>query len=96
MEQDGKTCPAEENIEACQFFNTIGKQLDESPKSSAVHDIYFSRLKELTVNPQLPPQLRFMVCNVLDLSANNWILDMKKRLIPFLVDFISSFFLFFV
>lgn len=31
---DDKTSPAEENVEAvCQFFNTIGKQLDESPKS---------------------------------------------------------------
>ncbi|KAL6984926.1 Eukaryotic translation initiation factor isoform 4G-1 [Sarracenia purpurea var. burkii] len=28
-----KTCPEEENVEAiCQFFNTIGKQLDESSK----------------------------------------------------------------
>ncbi|KAL4397331.1 hypothetical protein AHAS_Ahas01G0181200 [Arachis hypogaea] len=31
---NSKMCPAEENVEAiCQFFNTIGKQLDESPKS---------------------------------------------------------------
>ncbi|RVX19914.1 Eukaryotic translation initiation factor isoform 4G-1 [Vitis vinifera] len=59
---DGKTCPAEENVEAiCQFFNTIGKQLDESQKSRRVNDLYFSRLKELTTNPQLAPRLRFMV-----------------------------------
>ncbi|XWS72767.1 hypothetical protein CRYUN_Cryun02cG0069100 [Craigia yunnanensis] len=59
---DGRTCSAEENVEAiCQFFNTIGKQLDESPKSRQVNDIYFSRLKELTTNPQLAPRLRFMV-----------------------------------
>ncbi|XXG64570.1 hypothetical protein AAC387_Pa05g2481 [Persea americana] len=71
---DVKTCPEEENVEAiCQFFNTIGKQLDELPKSRRINDIYFSRLKELTANPQLAPRLRFMVRNVLDLRTNNWI-----------------------
>ncbi|KAA0064573.1 eukaryotic translation initiation factor-like [Cucumis melo var. makuwa] len=71
---DPKTCPAEENVEAIsQFFNTIGKQLDESPKSRRVNDLYFSRLKELTVNTQLAPRLRFMVRDVLDLRANNWV-----------------------
>lgn len=71
---DGKTCPAEENVEAiCQFFNTIGKQLDESPKSRRFNDAYFNRLKELTKNPQLAPRLRFMVRDVLDLRSSNWI-----------------------
>ncbi|OAY64457.1 Eukaryotic translation initiation factor isoform 4G-1 [Ananas comosus] len=59
---DVKVCPAEENVEAiCQFFNTIGKLMDESPKSRRVNDVYFNRLKELTNNPQLAPRLRFMV-----------------------------------
>ncbi|CAK9172065.1 unnamed protein product [Ilex paraguariensis] len=41
--QDSKTCPEEENVEAiCQFFNTIGKQLDESQKSKRINDIYFN------------------------------------------------------
>ncbi|KAF5725884.1 eukaryotic translation initiation factor isoform 4G-1 isoform X1 [Tripterygium wilfordii] len=72
--QDSKTCPAEENVEAiCQFFNTIGKQLDESPKSRRINDIYFSRLKELTTNSQLAPRMRFMVRDVLDLRASNWV-----------------------
>ncbi|KAF5742092.1 eukaryotic translation initiation factor isoform 4G-1 isoform X1 [Tripterygium wilfordii] len=72
--QESKTCPAEENVEAiCQFFNTIGKQLDESPKSRRINDIYFSRLKELTTNSQLAPRLRFMVRDVLDRRANNWV-----------------------
>ncbi|KAL6012191.1 hypothetical protein ACLOJK_002669 [Asimina triloba] len=71
---DGKTCPDEENVEAiCQFFNTIGKQLDESPKSRRFNDGYFNRLKELTTNPQLAPRLRFMVRDVLELRANNWV-----------------------
>ncbi|XP_031378339.1 eukaryotic translation initiation factor-like isoform X2 [Punica granatum] len=71
---DDKACPAEENVEAiCQFFNTIGKQLDESPKSRRINDAYFNRLKELTSNPQLAPRLRFMVQDVLDLRTSNWV-----------------------
>ncbi|OAY46858.1 eukaryotic translation initiation factor [Manihot esculenta] len=71
---DTKICPAEENVEAiCQFFNTIGKQLDESAKSQRINDIYFLRVKELSSNPQLAPRLRFMIRDVLDLRANNWI-----------------------
>ncbi|KZV29603.1 eukaryotic translation initiation factor isoform 4G-1 [Dorcoceras hygrometricum] len=71
---DTKSCPEEENVEAiCQFFNTIGKQLDENPKSKRINDMYFNRLKELSTNPQLAARLRFMVRNVLDLRANNWV-----------------------
>ncbi|KAK8550139.1 hypothetical protein V6N13_118668 [Hibiscus sabdariffa] len=71
---DTKVCPAEENVEAiCQFFNIIGKQLDGSPKSRRINDVYFNRLKELTTNPQLAPRLRFMVRDVLDLRVNNWV-----------------------
>ncbi|KAJ3679536.1 hypothetical protein LUZ60_017547 [Juncus effusus] len=71
---DRKACPEEENVEAiCHFFNTIGKQLDENPKSRQFNDAYFNRLKELTTNAQLAPRLRFMVRDVLDLRANNWV-----------------------
>lgn len=71
---DNNICPAEENVEAiCQFFKTIGKQLDEGPKSRRINDAYFSRLKDLATNPQLAPRLRFMVKDVLDLRANNWV-----------------------
>lgn len=71
---DPKVCPAEENVEAlCQLFNTIGKQLDENKKSRRFNDAYFNRVKELTRNPQLAARLKFMVRDVLDLRANNWI-----------------------
>ncbi|KAE9608323.1 putative initiation factor eIF-4 gamma, MA3 [Lupinus albus] len=71
---DNNSCPAEENVEAiCQFFITIGKQLDESPKSRRINDMYFSRLKELSTNSQLAQRLRFMVLNVIELRANNWV-----------------------
>ncbi|KAL3533049.1 hypothetical protein ACH5RR_006570 [Cinchona calisaya] len=71
---DTKSCPAEENVEAiCQFFNTIGKQLDENQKSRRINDMYFNRLKELATNPQLASRLRFMIRDVLDLRTNNWV-----------------------
>ncbi|XP_068343483.1 eukaryotic translation initiation factor-like [Pyrus communis] len=71
---DNKVCPAEENVEAiCHFFSTIGKQLDEKPKSRSINDMYFSRMKELTTNPQLAPRLRFMVRDVIDLRSKNWV-----------------------
>lgn len=74
MGQDTKSIPEEENVEAiCQFFNTIGKQLDENQKSKRINDIYFNRLKDLSTNPQLAVRLRFMVRDVIDLRANNWV-----------------------
>ncbi|KAL0726616.1 hypothetical protein Bca4012_022709 [Brassica carinata] len=71
---DDKVCPAEDDVEAlCQVFITIGKQLDESPRSRSINDMYFTRLKELAVHPMLEPRLRFMVRNVVDLRANKWV-----------------------
>ncbi|BAF09321.1 eukaryotic translation initiation factor isoform 4G-2 [Oryza sativa Japonica Group] len=71
---ESNRCPAEENVEAiCQFFNTIGKQLDENPKSRRFNDVYFNRLKDLTTNSQLASRLRFMARDVLDLRSNQWV-----------------------
>lgn len=87
---DGKACPAEENVEAiCQFFNTIGKQLDESQKSRRINDSYFSRLKELTTNTELAPRLRFMVRDVLDLRSNNWV-PRREEVILHIMSFLLS------
>ncbi|KAL6534795.1 hypothetical protein OROGR_013470 [Orobanche gracilis] len=72
--QDTKSCPAEENVEAiCQFFNTIGKQLDRNQKSKRINDMYFNRLKELSSNPQLMSRLKFLIRDILDLRTNNWV-----------------------
>lgn len=57
----------------CQFFTTIGKQLDENPKSRRINDVYMSRLKELSTNSQLLPRLRFMVRDVLEVRSKNWV-----------------------
>ncbi|KAJ4870669.1 Eukaryotic translation initiation factor isoform 4G-2 [Raphanus sativus] len=71
---DSKVCPSEDDVEAlCQVFITIGKQLDESPRSRGTNDMYFNRLKELTMHPMLAPRLKFMVRNVVDLRADKWV-----------------------
>ncbi|KAJ4873066.1 Eukaryotic translation initiation factor isoform 4G-2 [Raphanus sativus] len=71
---DSKACPAEEDVEAlCQFFITIGKQLEENQRSRGINDTYFQRMKELAKHPMLAPRLKFMVRNVIDLRANNWV-----------------------
>ncbi|XP_047070639.1 eukaryotic translation initiation factor-like [Lolium rigidum] len=71
---DKKACPDEEHVEAiCQFFNTIGKQLDENPKSRRINDTYFVQIKELVANPQLTPRSKFMVRDLIDLRSNSWV-----------------------
>ncbi|KAI3867266.1 hypothetical protein MKW98_001700 [Papaver atlanticum] len=66
----------EVNVEAvCLLLNTVGKQLDgSSSKSRVTNDVYFHRLKDLlTIHPQLETRLKFMICDILDLRANNWV-----------------------
>lgn len=72
--QDARFPPAEENVEAlCQLFNTVGKQLEENPKSRPIIDSYFASMKQLTNNQRLASRMRFMVRDVLELRANKWI-----------------------
>lgn len=66
----------------CQFFNTIGKQLDENPKSRRFNDVYFNRLKDLTTNSQLASRLRFMARDVLDLRSNQWVPRREEVQVP--------------
>uniref|UniRef100_A0A8R7R908 MIF4G domain-containing protein n=1 Tax=Triticum urartu TaxID=4572 RepID=A0A8R7R908_TRIUA len=69
-----KACPDEEHIETiCQFFSTIGKQLDDNPRSRKINNTYFIQIKELVANPQLTPRSKFMVRNLIDLRSNNWV-----------------------
>ncbi|VFR01359.1 unnamed protein product [Cuscuta campestris] len=71
---DMESCPEEENVEAiCQFFKTIGKQIDESKRSKCINNTYFNRMKELSTNPNMAARLRFMIRDVLELRANNWV-----------------------
>ncbi|XP_071742170.1 eukaryotic translation initiation factor-like isoform X2 [Rutidosis leptorrhynchoides] len=83
LETDSKICPEEENVKAiCHFFNTIGKQLDEGPKSRRINDLYFNRLNKLSTNQQLAPHMRFMVRDLIDLRSNNWIPRREELQVP--------------
>ncbi|XP_040252245.2 eukaryotic translation initiation factor-like, partial [Aegilops tauschii subsp. strangulata] len=71
---DTKACPDEEHVETiCQFFSTIGKQLDDNPRSRKINDTYFIQIKELVANPQWTPRSKFMVRDLIDLRSNNWV-----------------------
>jgi len=57
----------------CQLFNTVGKQLEENPKSRTIIDSYFARMEQLTKNERLVSRMRFMVRDVLELRTNKWV-----------------------
>eukprot|EP00250_Pteridium_aquilinum_P011831 c20336_g1_i2 orf=506-3106(+) len=71
---DPKTPPAEENVEAlCQLLATVGKELEESNKSTRPLELYFSHLKEYSASSRLPSRIRFLILNTIDLRANKWV-----------------------
>ena len=71
---DLKNPPAEENIEAlCQFLATVGKQLEESSKSTNTIDPYFNKLKEYSTSTCFASRIRFLIKDTVDLRANKWI-----------------------
>ncbi|KAI3937866.1 hypothetical protein MKW92_035936 [Papaver armeniacum] len=82
----------EANVEAiCLFLNTVGKEVDElSSKARTTNNVYLSRLEDmLTTHPQLETRLKFMIRNLLDLRANNWIdprhNKVKSKTVPELI-----------
>nr|XP_023927553.1 eukaryotic translation initiation factor-like [Quercus suber]POE91775.1 isoform 2 of eukaryotic translation initiation factor isoform 4g-1 [Quercus suber] len=76
---DSKFQPNEENVEAlCQLLITVGKQFDESPTSRCKNDEYFRQLNDMSTSTQLAPLLRFMIRDLLDLRANNWVARPKE------------------
>jgi len=71
---DTNAAPAEENVEAlCLLFNTVGKELEQNPKSRPIVDSYFVRMKQVSKDQHFSSQMRFMVGKILDLRANKWI-----------------------
>ena len=76
---DSKFQLNEENAEAlCQLLITVGKQFDESPTSRCKNDEYFGQLNDMSTSTQLAPLLRFMIRDLLDLRANNWVARPKE------------------
>ncbi|KAK7077492.1 Eukaryotic translation initiation factor 4 gamma 2 [Halocaridina rubra] len=56
----------------CQIMRTCGKVLDK-PKAKNLMDQYFERMYQLSSNPELFSRIRFMLQDVLDLRAANWV-----------------------
>ncbi|KAK1268621.1 Eukaryotic translation initiation factor isoform 4G-2 [Acorus gramineus] len=66
LEQDGNTCFLKENVEAvCQLFNSIDERVYDSPLARKHMDPHINHLTSLAVDPELGPQLRPMVRDVL-------------------------------
>jgi len=64
--------PGEEEIESlCLLLTTVGQRLDT--KNARAHmDIYFLRLKDISVLESINARLRSMIVEVIDLRSRNW------------------------
>ncbi|KAK4319638.1 hypothetical protein Pmani_009422 [Petrolisthes manimaculis] len=56
----------------CQIMRTCGKVLDK-PKAKPLMDQYFERMYQLSSSMELLARIRFMLQDVLDLRAANWV-----------------------
>lgn len=64
---------AAEDLECLsQIMCTCGRLLD-SDMARGLMDQYFSRMKVLAENPDLPRRIRFMLRDVIELRGNNWV-----------------------
>ncbi|KAK0195865.1 armadillo-type protein [Armillaria mellea] len=65
--------PEEEEIESlCKLLTTVGQLLDTS-KARAHMDVYFSRMKGLTKNPNIGFRMQFKLLDVLELRERKWV-----------------------
>ncbi|KAK5935305.1 hypothetical protein CgunFtcFv8_020680 [Champsocephalus gunnari] len=55
----------------CQIMRTVGPKLDHE-KARSLMDQYFSRMRSLTINKELPARIRFLLQNTVEQRANNW------------------------
>lgn len=56
----------------CQIIRTCGKVLDK-PKAKNLMDQYFERMYQMSCNPALASRIRFMLQDILELRAANWV-----------------------
>ncbi|KAG7481887.1 eukaryotic translation initiation factor 4 gamma 2 [Solea senegalensis] len=55
----------------CQIMKTVGPKLDHE-KARSLMNQYFSRMKSLINNKDLPARIRFLLQNTVEMRANNW------------------------
>lgn len=66
--------PAEDWLEAaCELVAIAGEKLEASPRSKARLDAIFEHFKRLTNTSSYAPRIRFVVKDVVDLRAQNWV-----------------------
>lgn len=76
---ESKVRPSNENVEAlCLLFSTVGKQLEENPKSRSIVDCYFARMEQLCNSGDIGSQMRYMVGEILELRGNKWVLRREE------------------
>eukprot|EP00240_Pyramimonas_obovata_P000669 CAMPEP_0118933126 /NCGR_PEP_ID=MMETSP1169-20130426/11361_1 /TAXON_ID=36882 /ORGANISM="Pyramimonas obovata, Strain CCMP722" /LENGTH=548 /DNA_ID=CAMNT_0006875853 /DNA_START=132 /DNA_END=1774 /DNA_ORIENTATION=+ len=82
-----KEIPPEENMEAlCQLLTTVGKNLDNMPRSKPLIEGYFVRLQGFTKNEKaVSSRIRFMCKDVIDLRRNKWI-PRREKLVAKTID----------
>uniref|UniRef100_A0A3P8X0K0 Eukaryotic translation initiation factor 4 gamma 2 n=2 Tax=Cynoglossus semilaevis TaxID=244447 RepID=A0A3P8X0K0_CYNSE len=56
----------------CQIMRTVGPKLDHD-KAKSLMDQYFSRMRSLMNNKDLPARIRFLLQNTVELRANTWV-----------------------
>ncbi|KDQ20084.1 hypothetical protein BOTBODRAFT_27505 [Botryobasidium botryosum FD-172 SS1] len=65
--------PEEEEIESlCKLLTTVGQALDTS-KARNHMDIYFSRMSDLSKNPNISSRMVFMIQDVVELRQRRWV-----------------------
>ncbi|XP_067352574.1 eukaryotic translation initiation factor 4 gamma 2a isoform X2 [Channa argus] len=63
----------DEDLEClCQIMKTVGPKLDHDKAKSLINQ-YFSRMRSLTNNKELPARIRFLLQNTVELRENNWV-----------------------
>ncbi|XP_055904675.1 eukaryotic translation initiation factor 4 gamma 2 [Eupeodes corollae] len=56
-----------------QLLRTCGKNLDNTEQGKDMMNSYFERLERRSISTEYPPRIRFMLKDVIELRANNWV-----------------------
>lgn len=66
--------PSEDSLEAaCELVTVAGAALESSPRSKARLDLIFKHFTRLSNTTSYAPRIRFVVKDVVDLRAQNWV-----------------------
>ncbi|KAI8832192.1 armadillo-type protein [Chytridium lagenaria] len=55
----------------CKLLKSVGERLDH-PAAKSHMDLYFTRIKELSVNQKLPARIRFMIQDLIEQRRSKW------------------------